>query len=170
MSYQRACGGLDLYTVTQDLQQFTPRPLTPGTLNHMVAFHAWNDSKTLHVEGGGAVILNYAVTNLGNAYDTTTGVFTAPVSGVYDFQASFLGKHLPGAVWLSIILDGSIIARGISDSRHGHYDQCTMKAIVHVDAGSKVFLKNHLSGAVDLYDGTNSQYTTFSGFLIKTDW
>ena len=134
----------------------------------MVAFYAWSDSNPLHAESGTTLILDHAATNLGNAYNTTTGVFTAPVAGVYDFQASILCKLLPGAAWVNIVVDGRIVARGVSDNRHGYYDQATMKAIVHVDAGSKVYLRNHLRA--DFYGGTGSHFTTFSGFLIKEDW
>ena len=136
-----------------------------------MAFHAWSDSYPVQVAAHGTIVLNHAATNVGNAYDALTGVFTAPVSGLYDFQASIMDYHLNSGSYVrgAIYVDSSIEAITLSDSRHGFHDHGTMKAIVHVNAGQRVYLKNPDNAAHDYYDGKTFPYTSFSGFLIKAD-
>ncbi|KAK7111788.1 complement C1q-like protein 3 isoform X2 [Littorina saxatilis] len=140
-------------------------------LNKTVAFHAWGSTNPVQATALGNIILNHAATNIGNAFDTLTGVFSAPVSGLYDFQASVVSydrganKYVHGAIYV----DDAIQAIGISDNRHGYYGQATFKTVVHVKAGQKVYVKNTDNKVSQYYDSLGSPHTTFSGFLIRAD-
>ena len=57
-----------------------------ATLERSVAFYAWHNTNPLHTGPQGTLVLDHVITNIGNAYDGTTGVFTVPTSGIYDFQ------------------------------------------------------------------------------------
>jgi len=57
-------------------------------LEKSVAFHAWSNHNPIHAAAGAILVLDHVATNVGNAYDSLTGVFTAPLSGLYDFQGS----------------------------------------------------------------------------------
>ena len=136
-------------------------------LDKTVAFHAWSDANPLQTLPQGALILNHVVTNIGSAYDPVTGIFTAPLSGLYDFQATIMEYHVKNYAEAGIYIDSHLVAMGLCDNRHGsNYDQSSMKAVVHVNAGSKVALKNLENSTSDFY---GVQFTTFSGYLIKAD-
>ena len=141
------------------------------SLHKTIAFYAWNSANPVHTAAYGTLILNHAETNIGNAYNTRTGLFTAPVSGLYYFQTTFLSYRLGSGqqVHTAIYVGSNIMAEGISDTNHGHYDQTTINTIVHVDAGDEVYVKNMESAARDYFDSMTDQRTTFSGFLINAD-
>ena len=132
-----------------------------------VAFQASTTSTSVNVPGRGIIILGRVTTNLGDAYDEKTGIFTAPVSGLYSFQSSIMSAGAGGTrnVVAAIVVDVSTVAIAASDQA-GRWDQSTMNAIVHVDAGQKVFLRNVLQQPSEFYQ---HGYTAFSGFLIKAD-
>ena len=133
-------------------------------MDQKVAFHAWNSANSVQATAGGTIVLNHATTNVGNAYDTLTGVFTVPVSGLYDFQASIMSARVGARqhVRAAIFVDNSRVALAISDTDHGFWNQATMKSIVYLQAGQRVYLKNTESVAHDFME----PYTTFSGYLI----
>ena len=139
--------------------------LSIASLDTTVAFHAWNNARYVQATAGGTIILNYTSSNVGNAFDTLTGVFTAPVSGLYDLQASIMSARV-GAnqhAHVAIFVDNNSVALAISDTDHGFWNQATMKTIIQVNAGQRVYLKNTELVARDYLEPN----TTFSGFLIK---
>ncbi|KAK7111223.1 hypothetical protein V1264_010894 [Littorina saxatilis] len=138
-----------------------------GTLNKMAAFQAQSGVSKIQTIPNGFLLLDRAITNVGQAYDTATGVFTAPVSGLYDFQATIMGYHTTGHVTAGIFADGNRLAYALSDNRQSKsFQQSTMRVVVHVKVGVKVSLKNVDAAAYDYFGG---QYTTFSGLLVKAD-
>ena len=95
-----------------------------------MAFHALNDGNDVQTAAYGTIILSHVVTNIGNAYDPMTGVFTVPVSGLYDFQASILSAHVGTGqhAYAAIYVDSDRAALAISDTGFGPWNQATMKS------------------------------------------
>ena len=134
-----------------------------------VAFHACHKTNPLSVTAKKTLTLNHAVTNIGNAYDTQTGIFTVPIDGLYDFQATIMNNvDIAVTAYVGLYVDNDMMAKGVSDSRHGCWDQSTIRAVVYVKKGQKVYLKN-VSSAAEYYGSISEPYTTFSGFLINAD-
>lgn len=116
---------------------------------------------------GGTLVLAAVVTNVGGGYDSDTGFFTPPVSGLYQFHATFMAHPANQTfVHASIVVDGQIVASTISDSRDGLYDNVGVHPVLRVNAGSKVHVVNTDSVLAYYYTG---YYLTFSGFLVQAD-
>ena len=62
------------------------------TLEQKIAFHVSHSSGTVSALAQGIVPFDDVMTNIGGGFDPVTSTFTAPYSGVYDFQVktSFL--------------------------------------------------------------------------------
>jgi hypothetical protein len=111
------------------------------------------------------LIFEKTFTNEGTGYDTSTGLFTAPVRGLYQFDVhtcTLNDKYAnPG-----LVLEGNIIAA------HAHYGDAihscsSFGAIIRVRSGEKVWVKSTSSGSNrQLYQGYHWM-NTFSGVLVS---
>ena len=109
--------------------------------------------------------------NVGQAMNLKTGIFKAPVNGIYYF--SFRAFHGAAAATLfaantkvSLRLNGKIVTTGVSSTMGGYNFslECTLK----LKKGDKVdVLRKGKSGT--LIDNSNEYLTHFSGHLIEED-
>nr|KAG5701783.1 hypothetical protein BaRGS_000773 [Batillaria attramentaria] len=115
---------------------------------------------------GATIVLPQVLTNIGNAYDPQTGLFAAPVSGLYMFFASYMHADTGGPeAYVQMYVDGNKVTESVSDDRSHTWDHGSMRAIVHLNTGQRVRLSSCCFD-VRLHGG---MYTTFSGFLIRAD-
>ncbi|XP_041820805.1 ELKS/Rab6-interacting/CAST family member 1-like isoform X2 [Chelmon rostratus] len=103
------------------------------------------------------LIFDRALTNTGNAYDCSTGIFTAPLKGVYHFSFMTFGynRHTSGAILV----------------KNGHYQVSTWEftGLDKSDTTSNtVILELNVSDTVNiiLWKGGKVHTSVFSGFLV----
>ena len=122
-----------------------------------MSFHArlTRNQNLLHHE---PLKMDKVVTNNGHAYDSSTGLFTAPYSATYCFLASTeasVGSY--AAVFLMV--DESSVDYGETHSDAFHR-VASVHAVVDLNAGQRVWLKSN--GNSTFWYGPSA----FSGFLV----
>ncbi|XP_026099376.1 cerebellin-4-like [Carassius auratus] len=102
-------------------------------------------------------------TNIGNAYNPFTGIFTAPLKGAYMFSFSIFGYTTSSTTsTASIVKNGEklVVAHGHQDQ----YDVNSSKGVVLIlEVGDVVYVR--LWSGTRIYDNQH-KHNTFSGYLL----
>ena len=120
-------------------------------------------------ETGQVIKFQTVAVNQGSHYSTTTGRFTAPVSGFYQFN--FVGFGYNGGavgtatVSVNLLINGSgYIMLGYENNGAGNtYPAMSASSAVYLSANDHASIYVQGSG---IYADTSNLYTAFSGFLV----
>lgn len=112
--------------------------------------------------------------NYGEAMDAGSGIFTAPVGGIYFFSFSAVGymdrSASDGHVEIALIVNSNEIGQGRSHFTQGvNYQTQSIQSTLHLNAGDRVWLEMvNMVNEVWLHD-SGAHYTHFTGLLIESD-
>uniref|UniRef100_A0A3B4XIK4 Complement C1q tumor necrosis factor-related protein 3-like n=1 Tax=Seriola lalandi dorsalis TaxID=1841481 RepID=A0A3B4XIK4_SERLL len=112
------------------------------------------------------IVYSNVFTNIGKAYNPITGIFTAPVKGVYYFR--FTGMDYRSAVHMGAALyknNQRIMLTYEINVNNGYFEHMSNGVTLELEKGDVVFLR--LPANKGLYDN-NESHNTFSGFLLFT--
>ncbi|XP_062574646.1 complement C1q tumor necrosis factor-related protein 3-like [Saccostrea cucullata] len=110
----------------------------------------------------GALVFPSVITNEGNGYNPSTGIFTAPIAGMYVFFVN-VQSYRSQTIFVDIVLNGSTKVRTMAWSNgNDYFDAGPNMVVLTIQKGDAVWITRH-SGAGYYNDGP---ITTFSGFLI----
>ncbi|XP_045169099.2 caprin-2-like [Mercenaria mercenaria] len=107
------------------------------------------------------IIFDNIVTNIGQAYSETTGMFTAPKNGVYYFSAtvmSFSGQQLR----TEIVKNGQSMVKTYSNDKA--HEQGTNGVVLHLNTSDEVWVRHYMGTVGENVYGYH--WSTFSGFQI----
>uniref|UniRef100_A0A672I535 C1q domain-containing protein n=1 Tax=Salarias fasciatus TaxID=181472 RepID=A0A672I535_SALFA len=108
------------------------------------------------------LIFSKTFTNVGGAYDRTSGVFTAPVGGIYFFSFT-AADYLKGYMGLHLYRNEKPVVFSLDLNDHGGYTSASTAVSLQLDRGDSVRLS--LPASYRLYDDSRN-FSIFSGFLL----
>ncbi|XP_060560644.1 complement C1q-like protein 2 [Ruditapes philippinarum] len=127
-----------------------------------IAFNAYTKSRGSYGNSQ-PLVFPYVLLNMGEGYDKTTGVFTAPVTGLYFFSAHICNVNGQFMV-ISIIHEGIAIAT--TTEHESNLDSCSsVSAPVMVKKGGKVSVKSSYDKSKLMADD-NYRWPSFAGVLL----
>uniref|UniRef100_A0A8C9XF26 C1q domain-containing protein n=1 Tax=Sander lucioperca TaxID=283035 RepID=A0A8C9XF26_SANLU len=110
------------------------------------------------------LIYKHVPTNIGNAYNSNTGVFTAPVRGAYHFEWWVAAHGDNGAhASAAVLVKNSENVFMAYERQTQHFGTSSNGVTLLLEVGDVVFVR--LVADTLAYDNAN-HHTTFSGFLL----
>lgn len=113
------------------------------------------------VHGNEIIIFGTSISNEGSAYNPTSGIFKAPVNGLYVFFYDLECMTTNGDTYVKLMKNA--VNTGIESYCHGlgDIDNSSTLGVLHLEAGDMVSIR--LSNSDSKFFGYK---TIFSGFLI----
>ncbi|XP_060584345.1 complement C1q tumor necrosis factor-related protein 5-like [Ruditapes philippinarum] len=130
-----------------------------------IAFYAHHLKDMLLDTMDEILIFEKTFTNEGTGYDTSTGLFTAPVGGLYQFHVHTCTVYNKYA-HLGLVLENKFIAAN-SNEGDGAHGCSSFGAIIRVRSGEKVWVEvTAYHSNYQLYQDSH-RMNTFSGVLVN---
>ena len=131
-----------------------------------VAFYAFHLSKLTPYNMDDILVFENTYINEGTGYNTATGIFTAPIGGMYEFTVhicAYAGKHS----FVALVWESKVIAA--DENYEGSEHTCnSFGAIVIMKTGEQVWVKSNWEylGTVQFHEDKN-RMNTFRGMMMK---
>ncbi|CDQ65281.1 unnamed protein product [Oncorhynchus mykiss] len=110
------------------------------------------------------LVYRRVITNIGKAYNPNTGVFTAPVRGLYYIRFTAMGLKGPQSIDAYIYHNDKSVMFNHQNNDNGRNRFLSNALTLELEAGDVVYMR--LPVNQELYDEKSSNYSTFSGFLL----
>lgn len=115
-----------------------------------------------NVKQDDVIVFDHVVSNLGNGYDNGSGIFTAPVNGVYMFMVSFLVDD--GYVNIHLLKNDQEYVRGYAAKYHLE-ESGFVQTVLKLSLGDQVTVRMIQGNYTGCLRG--DYYTSFAGLMIE---
>ncbi|XP_071396520.1 tropomyosin-like [Centroberyx affinis] len=113
--------------------------------------------------GENTLVYSKVFTNSGNAYDITTGIFSAPVKGIYFFRYTAMGMRTSNKMGVYLTKNGQRVFGNVQDNYFGSHEYLSGGVVLQLERGDRVEMR--LPQNWGLYDD-EFNHNIFSGFLL----
>ncbi|XP_077997721.1 uncharacterized protein LOC144450854 [Glandiceps talaboti] len=131
-----------------------------------VAFSVAKTTSIGLVSSRTVIVYDKVYSNDGNGYNTSTGKFTCPVSGMYYFMISALRDNSYNLHVCLIKNTTKLPCIYAHNSSGRSYGAASNSVIIDVDQGDEIWVR--LGGGYAVYSNHN-EYTTFTGYLLYSN-
>jgi len=108
--------------------------------------------------------------NRGNHFNTSTGRFTAPTSGIYEFYMYFITGNANDVYRFAFYKNGTDIGKQLrldtSDTTNTDYETGSIKIYEELEAGDYVSIYGWSDAGNNAYINPTGNYSFFTGRLI----
>jgi len=119
------------------------------------------------LSGNQTIIWNLVYHNVGSGYNSSNGLFTAPVSGYYHFTVwGMTSSSTSGVVEFQFMKNGSIVQQRPYGNAGSNYGNATGSIIEYLNIGDTMSI--FLTNSTTMYASTNQSYNGFSGFYLSS--
>ena len=143
-----------------------------------MAFYAYYSNHFTSLSKGSAFVYDTVETNLGNGYNKTSGIFTAPTSGLYAFTWTL---HVAGedviksnspsqyGEMIAVLKQNEAKKGAIVADTEVKYDtgSATGFVLLETNSGDQFQITSEWDGQGDVYSDDTFGRTTFSGFRVS---
>ena len=130
--------------------------------NH-IAFYA---TLTTHTTLGPkqTIEFDHIITNIGNGYNGVSGIFTVPITGIYQFSTTmFQYMSSQHEIHTQLMKNNIAVGQNFGNSNRA---SATQTVIVAAQKSDIVYVRHHeIIGSTQVIFGQG--YSSFSGFLIS---
>ncbi|XP_071160261.1 complement C1q-like protein 3 [Mytilus edulis] len=118
-------------------------------------------TKSQALGGNDVIKFDKVVTNNENGYNPNTGIFTAPVAGVYQFSYTVMSE---GGKFLAVYLSHNNTKQQSLWMKGSSHEMAANNIILNLQKRDKVAVKSH--GSYSIYSN-GDLYSSFSGYLVS---
>jgi len=119
------------------------------------------------LSGNQTIIWNLVYHNVGSGYNSSNGLFTAPVSGYYHFTVwGMTSSSTSGVVEFQFMKNGSIVQQRPYGNAGSNYGNATGSIIEYLNIGDTMSI--FLTDSTTMYAGSVHSYNGFSGFYLSS--
>ncbi|XP_071153663.1 complement C1q-like protein 4 [Mytilus edulis] len=143
----------------------TGKSINIETTPQIIAFYAYI-SKDLYPGAGRRLVFDVTKTNQGKGYNSHTGVFTCPQTGIYVFVwviRMHLSEHST-----ELMINGSVYGSTYLYAKNSVDGSVSGTVVAHVSKGDTVYVRNNLARAgVGMIASDKDGKSTFSGWILQ---
>lgn len=136
--------------------------------SNSIAFHAIVSNIVQHIEERQAVVFDLIHLNVGGAFQSDQGIFTAPTSGLYVFSVS-IATHQSNStheIDAALVKNGHLYGLVIGHGEGLRSDQGSITITMQLEVGDEVWVEITWP-QVSAVRGSRYGETTFTGFRLS---